>query len=249
MFDALTFYRLLLSVLSMYTKYTNRSAALTSGVLLVVLTVVAGFSFLVAVEGVLVEGDAAATAAKLADNASMVRIGAFGFFMVALIDVLLGFSLGAFFGNVDRRVANASAALRVVYGLVLAVAAFSLVGAQSAGGGPTAALDGIDRFNSIWDPALIVFGLHLVLIAWLSFKGSVPHWIASLVSIAGLGYIVDGIGTVVLNSWPFDVSTITFVGELILAIWLLARGGRNVVGAKGAAKTREVSDSGASIAH
>lgn len=47
-----------------------------------------------------------------------------------------------------------------------------------------------------------------------------------LLAVAGLGYAFDTIAAVVFDQFPFTVSTITFLGEFLLGVWLVVRSGR-----------------------
>ena len=49
--------------------------------------------------------------------------------------------------------------------------------------------------------------------------------IGVLLVVAGAGYAFDTFSSV-LSQNPMVVSTVTFLGELVLAVWLVARGGR-----------------------
>lgn len=50
--------------------------------------------------------------------------------------------------------------------------------------------------------------------------------IALLLIVAGTGYMVDSLGTLLSPSYGLEVSIFTFVGEVIFIFWLLIRGGR-----------------------
>jgi hypothetical protein len=44
--------------------------------------------------------------------------------------------------------------------------------------------------------------------------------------VAGLGYLVDGFGTVLVPNYSINVAGFTFVGEAALMFWLLIKGAR-----------------------
>ena len=93
----------------------------------------------------------------------------------------------------------------------------------------------ISAFSDVWHAGLFLFGLHLLIIGYLAFKsGYVPKLIAVLVAIDGLSYAVDTFGTV-LSPGPWtDTATFTFIGELLLGLWLVIRGRRLSVTEPGA---------------
>jgi hypothetical protein len=44
--------------------------------------------------------------------------------------------------------------------------------------------------------------------------------------IAGAGYVVDALGTLLSSGYSLELSRFTFVGEVVFIFWLLIRGGR-----------------------
>ena len=75
-----------------------------------------------------------------------------------------------------------------------------------------------------------MFGLYLLMIAWLAWRsGYVPRLLGVLVAIAGLGYIYDSIGQFISGGSWTQVSTVTFTGEFLLALWLVIWGRRITV--------------------
>jgi hypothetical protein len=47
-----------------------------------------------------------------------------------------------------------------------------------------------------------------------------------LLVVAGLGYGIDTVGRVLTTGTWTDVSSFTFIGEFLLALWLVIRGRR-----------------------
>jgi hypothetical protein len=47
-----------------------------------------------------------------------------------------------------------------------------------------------------------------------------------LLVVAGLGYLVDGFGTVLVPNYSINIAQFTFVGEAALMFWLLIKGAR-----------------------
>ena len=141
----------------------------------------------------------------------------------------------------SKPVSAVAAGMRIVYAGIFAVAVVQLTGAARLLGGTSLlasgaarvqaqALSDINRFTDIWDAGLIVFGLYLLVIAGLAWRsGYVPRLLGVLVAIAGLGYIYDSIGQFVSGGSWTQVSTVTFIGEFLLALWLVIRGRRITV--------------------
>src|ERR1035438_2753155 len=146
------------------------------------------------------------------------------------------------FSPAGKPISALAAGLRFAYAGVFAVAVFQLAGAARLLGGGTSlpasganrvhaqALSDISRFTDIWHAGLIVFGLYLLVIAWLAWtSGYVPKLLGVLIAIAGLGYIYDSIGAFISGGSWTQVSTVTFIGEFLLALWLVIRGRRITV--------------------
>jgi len=211
---------------------------LVAGVMLLLMAGLAGFGYVVAVDGLVTEGDAARTTQDLMASQSVFGAGILSQAGVIALDVLVAWALYLFFKPVSRTVAMVGAVLRNVYAAVYAVALSQLVGvlgllnssstAVSGGGDlPGQVMAGITRFTDIWDVGLILFGLYLLILGWLGFRsGYVPKVVGVLLAIAGLGYVVDSVGALASSGPWTDVSTYTFVGEFVFALWLVIRGSR-----------------------
>ena len=64
-------------------------------------------------------------------------------------------------------------------------------------------------------------------LGYLAYRsGQLPRLLGVLLAVAGLGYAFDTMAAVVFEQFPFTVSTITFLGEFLLAVWLVVRSGR-----------------------
>jgi Domain of unknown function (DUF4386) len=82
----------------------------------------------------------------------------------------------------------------------------------------------ITAFNDIWYVGMFLFGLHLLLIGYLAFRsGYVPRLLGVLIAISGLGYAADSLGAVLSQASWTDISSFTFLGEFLLALWLVIR--------------------------
>ena len=57
------------------------------------------------------------------------------------------------------------------------------------------AMTAVNEFQGAWDVALVVFGLHLLVLGYLALRSShIPGLLGILVMVAGLGYLVDSFG-------------------------------------------------------
>ena len=84
----------------------------------------------------------------------------------------------------------------------------------------------MEAFDHTWHAALLLFGIHLLLLGFLTYRsGYVPRVVGALVAVAGVGYFLDSTASM-LTGDVWNVSGVTFIGEAVLAVWLVARGSR-----------------------
>lgn len=135
---------------------------------------------------------------------------------IAALDVVAGVALYPVLTSGGTLLAGSAAALRIAYAAVFAAAAGFLFGPADA-----------VRFQAIWDAGLLIFALHLILVGVAAIRSpSIPIWIGALVLIAGAGYAVDSVTTALLPASPTAIAQFTFVGEVVLLVWLIGWGGR-----------------------
>lgn len=212
----------------------HRRDALVAGASLLLIAVLAGFANFAAFDPLIVPGDAVATASNARANGLLLQIGVTFMAIAAVVDIVAARSLAAVFNGVSRSVANTAAWFRVVYAATFLALIVRLAAATSAGARPLSALDAFETFHSTWQLALILFGFHLLLIAFLSWRSVfVPGMVAVLLAIAGLGYLGDGVATVMDPAFTAQFAKYTFVGEVALMAWLLIVGLRSPRGRRG----------------
>lgn len=212
---------------------SSREAALVAGLGLLLMAVLAGLAN-VGVMAQLDNGaDAARTTSTILVGFDKFRLAIIGLFLVAILDVIVAWALWAFFDRIQHVVAVLAACCRGIYAVIFVVAitqlaiAAQLLGDQQLRGLTDRGLQEqvaakVQQFNDIWSVGLGLFGLHLLLIGWLAFtSGLVPRFIGVLVGIAGAGYLIDSIAGLVLAPDRFMLATFTFVGEVLLMVWLL----------------------------
>ena len=216
-----------------------RQGSLIAGTGILLMAVLAGVGQLVVIEGLITEGNAAKTAEDILASEGMFRLGVASWYVVAILDVVVAWALLQVFTPVNRGIARLAAWSRLAYAAVLTVAIGQLAGIPTLLRGDdyatafgekqvqAQAMLKVDSFNDIWIAALILFGVHLLLVGYLAYRsGYVPKLIGVLLVIAGAGYVFDSFSTVLSQGSPIIVSTVTFLGEFVLACWLVIRGRR-----------------------
>lgn len=200
-----------------------------------------GFANFVALEGLVTPGDPAATAQDVAASETLFRLAVGSLLLVVALDVVIAWALFRVFRPVHAGLSMLAAWFRLAYAAVFMVAISELLGAlRLLGDGYLAVFDAdqlhaeallrIEAFTDTWDAGLILFGLSLLIIGYLAYRsGYVPKILGVLLGIAGFGYLFDSLLAIVTPGASIKISVITFVGEFLLAIWLVIWGRRVTV--------------------
>ena len=204
-----------------------RVASVVAGSGLALLTILAVFGNFLVLKRLITPGDPATTMTNIAESTGLFRWGIASLLAAAVLDVVIAAALLRLFTPVNRDISRLAAWFRLTYAAVFLVAISQLTGVLPAIDNPEQAQRSIDSFNAIWNAGLILFGIHLLLIGYLAYRsGFIAKIIGILLVIAGLGYLVDCFGTVLVSGYALGVAQVTFVGEAVLIFWLLIRGRR-----------------------
>jgi hypothetical protein len=204
-----------------------RNASTTAGVGLLAMSVLSALGYLVAVKGLVVPGNVAWTARNIAGHEGMFRFGILSLYLVAVLDVVVGWALYRVFKPVNDALSKLAAWFRIAYAGVFFVAICQLIRVLAL---PARALGHINSFTNIWDAGLVLFGLNLFVLAYLAYRsGYVPRLLGVLLGIAGFGYVFDTVVRALVRGSSSDVSAITGMGEFVFALWLVFRGRRITV--------------------
>ena len=217
--------------LSNHDGISLRTAAVIGGLGLLLMAILAPIAQFGVLQGLIVDGDAAATAANIAESEGVFRIAIGCFLLVAVLDVVVALALYMVFRPVNGFLSGLTAMIRIVYGAMFAVSLTGLVTAAQLATGTNQdsaqVLASVDAFQTGWDIALTVFGLHLLLLGILVFRsGAWGGILGLLVLVTSAGYLIDGWGRLLLPGYDLTLVTFTFVGVVVLMIWLLWQGVR-----------------------
>ncbi len=220
-----------------------RRVGFVAGVALLVLAVLSAVAVLVVVHGLTTPDDATRTATEIRASEGTFRLAVAGLYLVVVLDIVAAWALFRFFAPVDSWLSRLAAWLRVAYSVVFLVAISQLAavpgmlndaGYQDAFGErqlQAQVMLKLEAFDHIWMAALLIFGAHLALLGYLACRsGYVPRLIGILLVVSGAGYAFDTVSSV-LSADPIVISTFTFLGEFLLAVWLVARSSRVLLGA------------------
>ncbi|TAJ99016.1 MAG: DUF4386 domain-containing protein [Chloroflexota bacterium] len=215
---------------------SQRRVALAGGLGLLLIALLSPFAFYGVIQTMIVPADAVATVTNLLASEGLYRAAIAALLVVVMLDVIVAWALYVLMRPVNEALAQLVAWLRVVYAGVFAIAIASLVNALHLVTGPVDAATqssvqlaiqaaaSIDSFTNVWDVGLAIFGLHLAGLGILLFKFAyAPRLLGVLVSLAGVGYLSDSFGKILVPDYALTISIVTFVGEALLMLWLLWR--------------------------
>ena len=223
--------------LSAESETSMRLCAIVAGLgilLMAILAPIANFGIL---PHLIVPGDAQGTFSNIVNSAGSFRIAVVCFLIVALLDIVVAWALYVVLSPVNKNLSLFAAFFRLVYAGVFASAIGSLAHISQLIKGTDSALkpemaqvqaQAMFLFNSfqvVWDMSLVIFGFHLAILGILVFRsGYFPRFLGVFVLIASFGYVVDGFIKLLLPDSTLVITTVTFVGEVLLMVWLFLRG-------------------------
>jgi len=209
-----------------------RTAAIITGASLLLMAILSTIAYFNTFQSLVKFDDAALTAQNILNSVGAFRTAIMLLFVVALLDIIVAWAMYIVLLPADKKLSALTAWLRVIYGVIFAFAIFQLVLALNVlSPDGVQAMSYLKAFQSIWDKALIIFGFHLLALGYLAFKsGYVPKWLAVLIVVAGIGYVVDGFGKMFSPAYSLTISQFTFIGEVTLIFWLFWKGAKGFDG-------------------
>ncbi|WP_461634361.1 DUF4386 domain-containing protein [Labilibaculum euxinus] len=172
------------------------------------------------------------TAQNFANNSKIFLVGIAGWLVIISTDLIVTFSFCTFFISTNRKISMITAGIRLIYTVFLILAVYQLVAIRFIEQ-PTVFANDITEllgyFEQIWSFGLILFGLHLIGLGYLSIKSvHVPNVLGYLLYLGGVIYIIIH---AVKQSSLLDIKTVQSLenelalpmalGEMLLAVWLI----------------------------
>ena len=143
------------------------------------------------------------TANDIAAAETLFRLGIASLLLVALLDVVVAVALQPVFALANRRISTVAMWFRIAYAGVFLVAISRLLVALAWLDDPERLAATLRSFDLIWQAGLILFGVHLLLLGYLAYRSRLlPRILGALLVLSGLGYLVDGLGTLLVPSSP-----------------------------------------------
>ena len=183
-------------------------------------------------------GSNAAVLKSIIDQRYFLRVAITAYTVNFIGDILTAWGLYILLKPVSKSLSLLACWLRIIYTLVSLSALLNLVtilGITKTPGQYDVAFLGnqvkvlLNAFNNGWGLAYIFFGSYLCLLGWLIFRsGYVPKWIGLYVAVAGIGWLVNCLKPLLYPDLEinFTIISIAGAGELVLMVWLFAKGTR-----------------------
>lgn len=216
--------------------------ARAAGLSYLILAITGIFGGFIAISSQVVPGDPVATANNILNAGPLYRFGVLAWVITLIFDVIVAWALFAVLRPVNAHLSLLAALFRVVYIAIHGAGVVWLANAQKLAD-PAAYGVSIEQsaiwvtqalitHKTIFEVALIFFGLHLILLAWMMFKsGYMPKLIGLLLIVSGTAYIIDGTAYLIMDNYDAHamlfvaiVSIPAIIAELALTFWLLIKG-------------------------
>ncbi len=217
----------------------NRMVAVVAGVLLIIATVADLISRVVLVQPIL---STPVDLAKISANEDQVLLGSLFLFIgaaaaagiaIALYPVLKKRSEGLALGSVGFRLIEGALYLGIVVCLLMLVTLSQ--GSANAG---TAALSTLQlqaallmaARDSLGEVAVLAFGLGALMYYWVFYRSRlVPRWLSAWGLVAIVSLMVSGVLVILGLAEPMSTTQVVlalpiFLQEMVLAVWLIAKG-------------------------
>jgi hypothetical protein len=218
-------------------KVNPQRTARFAGFLYLILAVASGWAFM-HLSSLIVPGDAAGTVANIRASLPAFRIGILSDLFGQAVFIFLALTLYRLLKAVNRNQAITMVVLVIISVTLQSLSALNQIAALLLVNGG----DYLSAFNAEQIDALVLFfinlhsagfsviaqiyfGLWLFPLGILIYKsGFLPRILGALLIIAGLGYLVDVMTYFLVPDFGVSFSEFTFIGELLIILWLLIKG-------------------------
>ena len=219
------------------TETSLRKIAVITGIGLLIMAVLAPIVHMNIFPSIIITGDAQTTAINLKDSLFFFRIGILFFLIVAILDIIVAWGLYILVKPANKNISLLAAWFRILYAAILVVSLNNLLNifqftdnsiflnVFDQNQANTQILYLFNSFQSLWDFSMILFSIHLLILGALMLMAKyIPKFLSILLIIAGIGYLIDGVGNILFVNYNFQIAMFTFIGEVIMIFWLFWKG-------------------------
>lgn len=220
----------------------ERKQGITAGISLVIMAIVAGFSYGYA-HSALVAESAEITMQNLLAQKILFYAELGGWSIIFITDLIVAIALYFYFRSTSKPIAGITALIRIVYSLMLGVAIlqlFKIIPSLASNNSVAASVIAseillhIQRFEKLWSTGLIIFGFHLIGLGYLALKSKLVHRLLTyLLFLGGASYVfihlsrqLSLFSAEIINSAENILAAPMALAEILLAFWLIYSGFR-----------------------
>ena len=212
-----------------------------AGLLYLVIFLMAPFAEFFVREGLIVAGDATATAANIRESEGLFRAGFTTDLVVFVIEIAQAAILYVLLAPVSRPLALVMSFARLAQATILGLNLLNMwtglqlltapeyAGAFASGQVEALAFVFLNAQSFGYELGLMFFALHLFTLGYLVYvSGYLPRLLGVLLVLSGLGYLGNGFAVFLFPDLADVMATVVIVaaliGELPLTLWLLIKG-------------------------
>jgi len=194
-----------------------RKAAILVGISILIMAPLAMFADGVALQSLIVSGDAATTANNIKADEVLFGLSIVSYIIILVLDVIIALALYVILKPVNKTLASLAASLRLIYAAIMGISLFALVLLYS------------NEYTYGKLIAYIFFITHLFVLGYVVYtSGYIPRPLGILLMIASFSYIILLYGKYFLPTEWLQILTIivilpSILAELLLGIWLLVK--------------------------
>nr|WP_288934589.1 DUF4386 domain-containing protein [uncultured Allomuricauda sp.] len=218
-----------------------RQASLVSGIGYLLIFISGFYANFAILETMVVPSNAEVTVTNFLKDRSSLGWGIVGFLAMLFFDVVLVYSLFFVTKKVSRKLSFVASGFRLLHAIGFGIALMCLVEIYRITGDSLglnmSSLQNLvmfllQRFDEIWTMGLLLFGVHLTLLGYLSLKSDfVPKGLGCMLLLAAIGYLVSCSAKLVMPNYDdyeqgLELLVVLFgvAGELSFTVWLLIKG-------------------------
>lgn len=213
----------------------KRSIALLSGFAILIMAISGGFSLGFALAEFSNENQITSLKENIIFNQGLYKMMLAAIGITIVLDLVVSYSLYKFFQEEHQKIARLSGVLRLIYTLVFGLAAIYLLKNLNLDKSTNEMIEAnYQCFNLIWNSGLIIFGFHIISIAYLmKLHQRIPRLLWNITMLAGFSYILIHVLKVInknsqlVDSLELILAIPMIKGELGLAFWLIFKGAKS----------------------
>ncbi len=217
------------------TLVNKRRLALLIGWSLILMAVAGGYSLGYALPALFSPNNLDQIKDDVLNNWGTYQLMVVGLGITIILDLVVSYGIFAYFKGDHPKMALVSGVLRLVYTLILGIAAFFLIqNMWIADLSNLSIYTNFSLFETIWYSGLLIFGLHIVATGFLmKWHRKIPGVLYYLTMVAGVAYFIIhafkllNIDGGFMETLEMALALPMILGELGLAIWLLIKGGKS----------------------